>query len=350
MTGGRRPLRAPARVPGAWQDLLGGLGQDTLPDSHGSIPLPELEGLTQEVAAQVGDERAWAALLASERESITVTAARFGIGRERLRQLQMRAARRVQASAAFRAWASSLYAQAHSPVVLDLPAQAEGTWPLLIRLARSGGRSDLHTCALAPGLWALVRLESGHDLRHRTLPPGRYYLEAEAAAQMRLPRGVLRAVWPGMQVTRTWNGRYVQRQAGWPTADWLRAVARVLAEAGHAVWEERALFAAVRSLPGAPDVQDSTMSLALRRGPEFGRTPLPGVWRYQALAADPAAGSCNDQASYLQSEPEVAMAGNVAIGYSTNMGSTGMTGKVCKMLADDRTFFPAFSEGVSCDD
>ena len=51
MTGGRRPLRAPARVPGAWQDLLGGLGQDALPDSHGSLPLPELESLTEEVAA-----------------------------------------------------------------------------------------------------------------------------------------------------------------------------------------------------------------------------------------------------------------------------------------------------------
>ncbi|MFC5849464.1 hypothetical protein [Deinococcus petrolearius] len=336
----------PARLPEAWQALLSDLDQDALPESHWALPLPELEHLTAEIAAQVGDERAWAALLASERESVTVTATRCGLGRERLRQLQMRAARRVQANSAFRAWASSLYERARSPVVLDLPAQAEDTWPLLIRLARGEGRGDLHTCVLAPGLWALVRLERGHDLRHRTLPPGRYFPEAEAAARMRLPQDVLRVVWPGTQVRRTWNGRYAGDQAGWFAANWLVAVAGVLAEAGHAVWEEGTLFAAVRSLPGAPEVQGSTMTLALRRRPEFGRTPLPGVWRYQALSGEAA----HDEAHKLQSAPEVTTTGIMVTRYSATVFQTAMTGKVCKMLSDDQASSPTFSKGASLDD
>lgn len=345
-----RRFRASARLPEAWQELLSGLRLDDLPEAHWSPPPPELERLVAEVAARVSDPRAWTALLAGSAESSAVMAARFHVSRERLRQLQVRAARQVQAASSFQTWASAPARRARSPVVVELPAQARETWPVLISLARSSARPDLHTCALAEGLWALVRLQRGYDLRHRTLPPGRYHQEADAAARMGLPQDVLRAVWPATRVDRTCDGRYVQRQADWPTADWLTAIAGVLAEAGHEVWEERSLFAAVRSLPGAPDVLDGTMRLALRKRPNFERTPVPGVWRWQAASHWPEDDTARDQLADLQSAPEVTMPEGVVIAYSANMREIATIGKVCKIQGNDRAFFPKFTEGVSCDD
>lgn len=58
-------------------------------------------------------------------------------------------------------------------------------------------------------------------------------------------------------------------------------MAGALAEAGHTAWEERLLFAAVRSLLGVPDVQDTTLRAALRKGADFEKTGLAGVWSFQ---------------------------------------------------------------------
>ena len=105
----------------------------------------------------------------------------------------------------------------------------------------------------------------------------RFFTETEAVQALGVPDEVLRVTWayPRLRVRRTKGGRYAPPEHHWKAAAWLGAVAGALAEAGHTTWDERLLFAAVRSLPGMPDVQDSTLRGALHKGAAFEKTHLP---------------------------------------------------------------------------
>lgn len=334
------------RLPSEWHELLHNLRPDGLPQV---TPLNlELERLVEDLVPRLRDRRGWEVLCAVQGgENLKVIAVRFGVTAERLRRLHIQSVRELRVTAFFEAWASQLYGLAQSPRVVEVPLQAGNTWRVLISLARSTARPDLYTHTLAPGLWVLVRLPGGADLRHRTLLPGRYYPEAEAAAHLRLPGDLLRVAWPAMQVERTVGGQYAARQDEWSSADWLAAVARALAEAGFDTWEARHLYAAMRSLPNAPDVLDSTLRTALRKGAHFEHTPLRGVWRWRAPLAE------HEETAVKADQSRPSRRVDTS-GHLTTHGPDTMTGdttteKECRIGANDRTFLKC-AQGVSRDE
>lgn len=130
-------------------------------------------------------------------------------------------------------------------------------------------------------VWALCRRADGRRRPTATLREGRFVLKPKAAQILGLAPAVLRVAWPcaRLAVRRTQSGRYAPPEGAWPASAWLAAVAGALAAAGEAAFDERLLLAAVRSLPGVPDVQGATWRRALQTCPAFGRTAVPGVWR-----------------------------------------------------------------------
>jgi len=246
-------------VPQVWQELLEGLHVDDLPEGE---PLPldlgDIEGWARE---RVNEPRVWSGLCAAhgEGEALEVTAARFNVTRERMRQMQLRALRQLTYHSRGEAWVTELSELSQQPRALLIPRQMEAAWAVLVYVTRLAEQNDLCSKRLADGLWVLFQMKDGYTVRGLGVPTGRYYQEVEAAALMGVSSDALRVAWPAMNVYRTRDGRYVQRQEGWRAVDWLLAVAGALADGGHDTWEEPLLFAAVRSLPGSPDVRESTL-------------------------------------------------------------------------------------------
>lgn len=265
--------------------VLEGLREGELPQGE-AVPLNLVE-VASDARASVHDPRGWEALIAftAHREALEVTALRFNVTRERVRRMQDTALWQLRAYAKLAPWADVLHDLAQQPHAVVIPHDMEDVWPVQVLAALSPTHPNLRTVRLADGVWALFCCETWRDARLGELPPGRYCAEDEAARQLRISAELLRVAWPAMMVRRTRSGAYVGPQDRWSSAAWLAAVAYVLAQAGHDTWEERLLFAAVRSLPGAPNVQDATFRRALRTGREFSRTGLSGVWRCQAPAA-----------------------------------------------------------------
>lgn len=275
-----------AGLPRAWAEALKGLYTDELPEGE-ALPL-ELESIEAGARAQVSDPRVWAGLCAwyAHGVSFEESARQWNITRERMRQMQARAMRQLRSHALHAEWAARLAEWSERPRAVVISPQVEEVWPVLVQAAWSRSRAHLHTAQLAGDLWVLFQLDGGSRVRGADLPTGRFYTGAEAAAPLRLPENLLRVAWPVMNIRRLRNGRYAQREDAWTAAARLTAVACTLVEAGHDTWEERPLFAAVRSLPGVPDMQDSTLRLALRKHPSFDRTEVRGVWRWAGGPSD----------------------------------------------------------------
>lgn len=278
------------RLPQAWVEVLDGLHTDEPPVGE---PLAfDLAPLVADAAAQVTDVRGWDALQAfhAHREPLEVTARRWDLPRERVRQLGLRALQQVATHAHRQGWAATLYELAREPRAVVIPPGAEEAWPVLALAALSRHTPDLRTVRLRGDVWALFVCPDWHLKPGGVLGAHRFLPEGETARVLDLPAEVLRLVWPcpRLGVRRTRDGRYAPPEDRWNAEVWLTAVAGALAEAGHDTWEERLLFAALRSFPDAPDVQDTTLRRALQRGTAFTRTPLPGVWTWQGVPASPA--------------------------------------------------------------
>lgn len=272
-----------ARLPQAWVEVLDGLRTDELPQGE---PFPfDLSPIQAAAVAQVSDPRGWEALTAfhAHREPLEVTAGRWNIPRERVRQLGLRALQQLTSHAHYRGWAAQLYELAQTPRAVVIPGEVEEAWPVLALAALSRHTPDLRTVRLRGDLWALFVCPDWHLAPRGRLDAPQFHAEAETAQVLGLPAKVLRVAWPSPRLgaRRTRDNRYAPPEDHWKAAAWLTAVAGALAEAGHTTWDERLLFAAVRSLPGVPDVQDSTLRSALRKGAAFEKTPFPGVWRLQ---------------------------------------------------------------------
>lgn len=86
-------------LPQVWVEVLGGLGTDEL--SEGEVFLFDLSPAEAAAVAQVGDLRRWERLKAfhAHREPLEVTAGRWDIPRERVRQLGLRALQQVASHA-----------------------------------------------------------------------------------------------------------------------------------------------------------------------------------------------------------------------------------------------------------
>lgn len=273
-----------ARLPQAWAEVLDGLRTDGLPEGE---PFPfDLSPLQAEAVACVGDRRGWEALTAfhTHREPLEVTAKRWDLPRERVRQLGLRALQQLAVQAHQRGWARRLHHLAQEPRAVTISPEVEEAWPVLALAALSRHTPDLRTVRLDTGLWVLFICPQWHLKPRGALDAARFSSETGAAQVLDVPPEVLRLAWsfPRLGVRRTRSGHYAPPEERWGAAAWLTAVAGALAQAGHAVWEERLLFAATRSLPGAPDVQDHTFRLALRKRPVFEPTEIRGVWRWAA--------------------------------------------------------------------
>ncbi|MEF2278374.1 hypothetical protein V3W47_08675 [Deinococcus sp. YIM 134068] len=280
-------LARPSALPTSWQDALDGLRPDRWPSGE-EVPL-NLEEIVRAAEARVTVPRGWDALLArSRREPLAVTAARWQRSPDRVRQIEGRAWQQLRAHTRHQAWRAELWALAARPRVVQVRPDIEHAWALLVEGTRALDQPEVRTVRLAPGLWALYRGAAPSRLRSVTLPAGRVLTAGEAAAVLGLDEALLAVVWPATRVWRTRNGDYAGHTVAWTSGEWLAALAEVLTRAGQTAWEEDLLFRAYRTLPDAPEVEESSLKAALRRSRRFARTEVPRVWRFRTQPwADP---------------------------------------------------------------
>jgi len=262
----------------SWEDLLAGLHPSSLPEGE-ALPL-DLAEVQAQVRTVITSEVSWAALLARA-GAFKMLAREWNITALRVADHQRSALRRFRSVASQAGWAQTLYAFSDRPRAVQVPLDLEPLWPVLVQITRSYDRPNLFTSRLGEGLWCLYQHEKGYDLPYDRLHGDRFFSEQEAAAALKVTPELLRSLWPALRVRRTQGGRYAPVADDWSSREWISAVARVLAEGGYPSWEEGCLFAALRELPGMPDVQDVTLRGALRKCSHLRRTEQRGVWTWQ---------------------------------------------------------------------
>ncbi|MBZ9715801.1 hypothetical protein [Deinococcus multiflagellatus] len=260
-----------------WGKKVDGLRRTALPEGH---PVPAeffsairlLEGQTDDRSRQI--------LLARTRsvQETRAVAKQWNITPERVRQLESKGRRRLALALESHQWTEAPQALADPPQVVLLPEHTETIWSLLVSVAsaRSGGR--VSTYKLDALRWVVVQTEAHTFIPGLSLPTGRFFTEEEASAFTGISADLLRVVWPAARLTRTQSGHYADFSIRWTSREWLEALSYILA--GTTPFHERELFAALKRLPDAPQVQDSTLRQILRLHPDFSRGETAGVWQH----------------------------------------------------------------------
>ncbi|MBZ9751718.1 hypothetical protein K7W42_12680 [Deinococcus sp. HMF7604] len=266
------------RLPASWAGVVEGLKLAPIPD--GVKPPLDLAALAAALQAGVRTPQGWDALLAhAARTPLPEIARQWQRTPTRVEQIRRKARAQLRCAAHGRAEGDVLWNWAAVPQVVDVPAQDQ-VWSLLVSAfpLQATPRLGLHTVQLGPGRWALYQGDAPHTFRHAALPLGAAVPGPEAAAQLTLTPALLAAVWPALGVQQLRNGRYVSALPQWSSAHWVEALLAALQDIGERAWDEHLLLTAYRALPGAPDVQDHTLRLALRRSAQVIRGPQAGLW------------------------------------------------------------------------